>query len=172
MGDKSLTGVLVGLAIILGVWVPQAPVLAGPPEAIKIGAVLPQTGGMAAGGREVKSGYELFVEHINKDGGVYVKEFGKKLPVELIMVDDESDPVKTAARLEKLYSVDNVVAYLGGFSSELNVAGMSIAEKNKVPWVGVTIAVEAPLKKGFRYVFVPFGMSGSQSIGERNAGIM
>jgi branched-chain amino acid transport system substrate-binding protein len=163
MGKKSLTGILVVFFIILGPWIIQAPVLAGAPQAIKIGAVLPQTGGMAAGGQEVESGYELFVDHINKKGGVYVKEFGKKLPIELIMLDDESDPVKSAARLEKLYSVDNVVAYLGGFSSLLNVAGMSIAEKDKVPWVGVTIAVEAPLKKGFRYVFVPFGMSGSQT---------
>ncbi len=165
MGKKSLTQVFVVFVFILGTWISQAPVLAGPPEAIKIGAVLPQTGGMAAGGKEIESGYELFVEHINKEGGVYVKEFGKKLPIDLIMVDDESDPVKSAARLEKLNSVDNVVAYLGGFSSLLNVAGMSIAEKNKVPWVGVTIAVEAPLKKGFRYVFVPFGMSGSQTRG-------
>jgi branched-chain amino acid transport system substrate-binding protein len=118
---------------------------------------------MAAGGKDVKAGYDLAVKHLNDGGGIFVKEFNKKIPVKLIVLDDESDPVKTAARLEKLYSVDKVAAYLGGFSSEQNVAGMSIAEKNKVPWIGVTIAVEGALGKGFKYIFVPFGMSSAQT---------
>lgn len=165
MKEKWLLKVCVVFALGMAIGLSASPVLAESADVIKIGAVLPQTGRMAAGGREIKSGYQLFVEHINKGGGVYLKEAGKKLPVKLILLDDESDPVKSASRLEKLSSVDKVAAYLGGFSSMLNVAGMAIAEKNKVPWVGVTIAVEAPLKKGFRYVFVPFGMSGSQTRG-------
>jgi len=128
-----------------------------------VGAVVPLTGRMAAGGKDVKAGYELAVHHINADGGIFVKELNKKLPLKLIILDDESDPVKTASRLEKLYSVDKVLVYLGGFSSELNVAGMSIAEKNKTPWLGVTIAVESALKRGFKYIFIPFGMSGAQT---------
>ncbi len=140
-----------------------SPVTAGPPDTIKVGAAVPLTGRMAGGGKDVKVGYELAVKHINDKGGVFVKEYGKKLPIELILLDDESDPVKTVSRLEKLNSVDKVVAYLGGFSSLLNVAGMSIAEKNKIPWIGVTIAVEAPIRGGFKYPFVPFGMSGSQA---------
>jgi branched-chain amino acid transport system substrate-binding protein len=55
-----------------------------------------------------------------------------------------------------------VVAYLGGFSSDLNVVGMSTAEKNKVPWIGVTVAAEAPFKKGYRYIFVPFSLASDQ----------
>ncbi|MFH1114316.1 MAG: amino acid ABC transporter substrate-binding protein [Pseudomonadota bacterium] len=140
-----------------------SPLIAGAPDTIKVGAAVPLTGRMAGGGKDVKAGYELAVKHINDKGGVLVKEYGKKLPIELILLDDESDPVKSVSRLEKLNSVDKVVAYLGGFSSELNVAGMSIAEKNKIPWIGVTIAVEAPIRGGFKYSFVPFGMSGSQA---------
>ncbi len=131
-------------------------------QSIKIGAVVPLTGRMASGGKDLKAGYEIAVKHINAAGGIMVKETGKKMPIELIMLDDESDPVKTTARLDKLYSVDKVVAYLGGYSSLLNVAGMSAGEKNKVPWVGVTIAVEGPFKKGFKYIFAPFSMSSDQ----------
>ena len=138
------------------------PVFAQAPQTIKIGTVVPLTGRMASGGKDVKPGYEIAVKHINAAGGVMVKELGKKLPLELIMLDDESDPVKTTARLDKLYSVDKVVAYLGGYSSLLNVAGMSAGEKNKVPWVGVTIAVEGPFKRGFKYIFAPFSMSSDQ----------
>jgi branched-chain amino acid transport system substrate-binding protein len=39
---------------------------------------------------------------------------------------------------------------------------MSTAEKNKVPWIGVTVAAEAPFKKGFKYIFVPFSLAGDQ----------
>lgn len=156
-----ITGVAFAFFMVAALSV--SPATAGPPDSIKIGAAIPLTGKMAGGGKDVKAGYELAVKRINDKGGVFVKEYNKKLPLELILLDDESDPVKTVSRLEKLNSVDNVVAYLGGFSSLLNVAGMSIAEKNKIPWIGVTIAVEAPIRSGFKYAFVPFGMSGSQA---------
>jgi len=134
------------------------------PATIKLGAVIALTGAMASGGKDVRAGYEIAIKHINDAGGVFVKEYNKKLPLELIILDDESDAVKTTTRLDKLYSVDNVVAYLGGFSSDLNVVGMSTAEKNKVPWIGVTVAAEAPFRKGFKYIFVPFSLAGDQVI--------
>lgn len=153
----------VSLALVIVLGFSAWSVLAAAPEEITIGAVVPLTGRMAGGGKDVKAGYELAVKHLNDKGGIFVKELNKKLPLKLEVLDDESDPVKTASRLEKLYSVDKVIAYLGGFSSLLNVAGMSIAEKNKVPWIGITIAVEAPIRSGFKYSFVPFGMSTAQA---------
>jgi len=42
------------------------------------------------------------------------------------------------------------------------VVGLTTAEKNKVPWIGVTLAAEAPFKKGFRYFFVPFSQANDQ----------
>ena len=132
------------------------------PATIKIGATIALTGRMAAGGKDVKAGYELAVKHINDAGGVMVKQYGKKIPLELIVVDDESDPVKTTTRLDRLYSVDRVVAYLGGFSSDLNVVGMAAAEKHKIPWIGVTIAVEAPFNAGYKWCFAAFSMSSDQ----------
>jgi branched-chain amino acid transport system substrate-binding protein len=134
------------------------------PTTIKLGAVIALTGAMASGGKDVRAGYEIAIKHINDAGGVFVKEYNKKLPLELLILDDESDAVKTTTRLDKLSSVDNVVAYLGGFSSDLNVVGMSTAEKNKVPWIGVTVAAEAPFRKGFKYIFVPFSLAGDQVI--------
>jgi branched-chain amino acid transport system substrate-binding protein len=155
----SLLGVVLTLAG-LGFVTPQT--MAAAPDAIKIGSVIALTGRMAAGGKDVKAGYELAVKDINDAGGVMVKEFGRKLPLELLVVDDESDPVKTTTRLDKLNSVDKVAAYLGGFSSDLNVVGMAAAEKNNVPWIGVTIAVEAPFNAGYKWVFAPFSMSHDQ----------
>jgi branched-chain amino acid transport system substrate-binding protein len=52
--------------------------------------------------------YKAWVPEVNADGGIYVDEYGKKLPVELKIYDDKSD-VGTATRLtEKLILEDKV----------------------------------------------------------------
>ncbi len=119
-------------------------------ETIKLGAVVPLTGRYGGGGAQVRAGYELAVEAVNAAGGVSVA--GKKLPLELRILDDESDATKTVARLETLAS-ENVVAYLGGFGSDLHAAAASVAEKNKIPYLGVAFALHRIHQQGFRYLF-------------------
>ena len=125
-------------------------------QTIKVGAVVPLTGRYAAGGAQNKAGYEIAVQQLNAAGGVVVG--GKKLPIELVMLDDESDPSKTVARLETLAS-QGVVAYLGGFGSDLHAAAASIADKNKIPYLGVAFAFRGIHQQGLRYLFSPFPKS-------------
>jgi branched-chain amino acid transport system substrate-binding protein len=127
------------------------------PDTIKVGAVIPITGRYAAGGGQVKNGYELAVEDINAAGGVDIG--GTKVPLELVVLDDESDPTKTVQHLETLYASDEVVAYLGGFGSDLHAAAAGIAEKNKVPYIGVAFALYSVHQQGFKYLFSPFPKS-------------
>jgi len=122
-------------------------------QGIKVGAVVPLTGRYASLGAQVKAGYEIAVEHINGAGGVTVA--GRKMPLEVVMLDDESDPTKTVQRLETL-AAQGVVAYLGGAGSDLHAAAASIAEKNKVPYLGIAFALYAIHQQGFRYLFSPF----------------
>ncbi|MCL5959326.1 MAG: amino acid ABC transporter substrate-binding protein [Chloroflexi bacterium] len=131
----------------------------GAPETIKIGAVVPLTGRYAALGSQVKPGYEFAVEDINKAGGVEVAEYGKKIPLELKMLDDESDPAKTVQRLETLNSSENVWVYLGGAGSDLHAAGAAIADKNKTPYLGIAFALWDIHQKGYKYLFSPFPKS-------------
>lgn len=128
----------------------------GTSQTIKVGAVVPLTGRYAALGGQVKTGYELAVKHINAAGGVAVE--GKKLSIELTMLDDESDPTKTVARLETL-ATEGVVAYLGGAGSDLHAAASSIADKNKTPYLGVAFAFNGIHQQGLRYLFSPFPKS-------------
>lgn len=149
------------LAIGLLVWLTLAagPGAAQAPSTIKIGAVVPLTGRYGAGGAQVKAGYEFGVEDVNRAGGVLVKEFNRKIPLELVLLDDESDAVKTVARLETLLSTHQVTAYLGGFGSDLHAAAASIAEKNRVPYLGVAFALHKIHQQGFKYLFSPFPKS-------------
>lgn len=145
--------------------VTEAPATAAPTEApavelpatIKIGAVIPLTGRYAAGGNQIKQGYELAVNDINAAGGVDIG--GTKVPLELIVLDDESDATKTVQNLETQYSENDVVAYLGGFGSDLHAAAAGIAEKNKVPYLGVAFALYGVHQQGFKYLFSPFPKS-------------
>ncbi|HEY2917537.1 MAG TPA: amino acid ABC transporter substrate-binding protein [Candidatus Binatia bacterium] len=125
-------------------------------QTIKLGAVVPLTGRYAALGGQVKAGYEIGVQHINAAGGVSVA--GKKQQLELTMLDDESDPTKTVARLETL-ATQGVVAYLGGAGSDLHAAAASIGDKNKIPYLGVAFAFNGIHKQGLRYLFSPFPKS-------------
>ena len=69
---------------------------------ILIGTNLPLTGILAGAGIEQRWAYQTAVDDINKAGGIFVKEYGKKLPVRLIVADDASDPGKAAAAVERL----------------------------------------------------------------------
>ena len=125
-------------------------------QTVKVGAVVPLTGRYGAGGAQVRAGYEIAVEHINAAGGVTVG--GKKQPLELVLLDDESDATKTVARLESL-AAQGVVAYLGGFGSDLHAAAASVAEKNKIPYLGIAFALNKVHQQGFKYLFSPFWKS-------------
>jgi len=137
----------------------EAPLRAAAPDAgetIKIGGAVPLTGRYGGGGAQNKVGYEIAVEAINRAGGISVG--GRKLPLELVLVDDESDPTKTVARLEAL-AAQGVAAYLGGFGSDMHAAAAVVAEKNKVPYCGVAFALYGIHKQGYRYLFSPFWKS-------------
>lgn len=130
--------------------------LAAAADSVKLGAVVPLTGRYGAGGAQVRAGYEIAVEHINAAGGVTVG--GKKMSLELVLLDDESDATKTVSRLETL-AAQGVVAYLGGFGSDLHAAAASVAEKNRIPYLGVAFALHKVHQQGFRYLFSPFWKS-------------
>src|SRR3970040_1572349 len=70
------------------------------PESIRVGAVIPLTGAFAGGGAQVQRGYQLAVDAINDAGGIYVEEYATQIPLELIELDDASDPNTTVSNLE------------------------------------------------------------------------
>jgi branched-chain amino acid transport system substrate-binding protein len=150
------------LLLVLASW--PSPAAA---QTIKLGAVVPLTGRYGGGGAQVRAGYEIAVEHINATGGVSVG--GKKLPLELVLLDDESDATKTVSRFETLAGQE-VIAYLGGFGSDLHAAAASVAEKNKIPYLGVAFALKKIHEQGFRYLFSPFFKS--PDIGEQLVGFL
>ncbi len=106
---------------------------------ILIGAPLSLTGILAMDGIEQGWAYEQAVNDVNKAGGIYVKEVGKKLPVKLIVADDESTPGKAAAAVEKLIKIDKVDLLLSTHSTPLVLPTCVTAEKYKKFYHATTI---------------------------------
>jgi branched-chain amino acid transport system substrate-binding protein len=132
------------------------------PEFIDVGASIPLTGKYGSLGNQVKTGYAYAVADINAAGGVMVAAYGKKIPLRLTVYDDESDPTKAVSKMETLFSEQKVIAYLGGAASDMHAATSAIAEKNKVPYLGVSFALWKIHQQGYKYLFSPFVKSPNQ----------
>jgi branched-chain amino acid transport system substrate-binding protein len=113
-------------------FIPVGGALSAEKTEILVGAVNSMTGVEQMTGMEQKWGYEQGVADINKKGGVFVKEVGKKLPLRLIFADDKSTPDQAAAAMERLIKVDKVDLLMSTDTSRKNLAAAVIAEKYRV----------------------------------------
>jgi ABC-type branched-subunit amino acid transport system substrate-binding protein len=115
----------------------------GPKEEIRVGVPAPLTGMYAGFGQGGVFGMKAAVDDINKDGGVFVKESNRKLPIRLIIVNTESDPQKAGTLAESLIVTDKVHFLAYGEEPPPMTAGISsIADRYKVPFVCTTGPME------------------------------
>ena len=87
---------------------------------LKAGLMLPYTGTFAALGNAIENGFRL---HLNEQGG---KLGGRE--VELVKVDDESDPAKATDNVNKLIKRDNVDVLIGTVHSGVAMAMAKVAK--------------------------------------------
>lgn len=96
------------------------------PDAIQIGAVLPLTGEVAQYGQSSKSGIDLAVEELNKNGGIDNKR------IEILYEDSRGNSKDAVLAFQKLISINKVPAVIGDLLSSNTLAIAPIAEKNKI----------------------------------------
>ena len=108
---------------------------AGPKE-IVWGTNGPLTGMYAGFGRGGVWGLKMAVEDINKQGGILVKEYNKKLPVRLVVLDNESDPNKAGTLTENLILTEKVDFLISAPELPPTIASIgTVAERYKTPYV-------------------------------------
>ena len=82
---------------------------AGAKDKILVGMSRPLSGSQAiVGDSAFRPVYETWVPMVNADGGVFVEEYGKKLPIELLIYDDKTDVGTMVRNTEKLILEDKV----------------------------------------------------------------
>jgi branched-chain amino acid transport system substrate-binding protein len=106
-------------------------------DKIRIGQAISLSGPNAIG-VSISGGriYVMWVEEVNKNGGIYVKEYGKKLPVELIRYDDKTDIGTMTKLLEKLILEDKVDFVFPPWATAWLYAAAPIANKYKYILIG------------------------------------
>lgn len=124
-----------------------APALA---QTIKVGAAVALTGRFSKEGKLVHDGYKLWLDEVNKQG---INVGGRRMKVDMVFYDDESEPQTAAKLTEKLITEDKARFILGPFSSPITQQTSVIGEKYRI----ITIAPQAnsdPIyERGFKYVF-------------------
>jgi urea transport system substrate-binding protein len=133
-GRPSLGGFvrLISFAwLVCCAWIPNSTTTASA-DSIKIGAVLPLSGGVELYGRQAKLGLELASKEINVGGGILGR------PVEVIFEDDKTDPVVAMDATRKLIERDGVLAVVGPITSRNLNAIAPMIESMKTPLLYAT----------------------------------
>ena len=106
------------------------------PQEIVLGSTSMLTGAGAGFGEGGTFGLRAAVEDINKLGGVYVEEYGRKLPVRLVVVNNESDPLKAGTLAEDLLVREKVNFLVSPPQWPPFIAAMATqAERYQTPFV-------------------------------------
>ena len=115
---------------------------------ILIGRPLPMTGPVSAFTAASPWLDNKAIADMNKDGGIFIKEAGKKLPVRVKIVDTESDPTKAGDAGSKLILNDNVdIMYVSCTPATVSPVAAA-CERYKVPCVSTMMPVEMFLLGG------------------------
>ncbi|KXA97803.1 hypothetical protein AKJ37_02275 [candidate division MSBL1 archaeon SCGC-AAA259I09] len=106
-----------------------------PSRTIKIGATISKTGKYATTAAGLSELYKAWEKEINQRGGIYVEEYGTRLPVKFIQYDDQSKTSQITKFYNKLAQDDEVDMMLGPYSSNLNIPAATVAEKEGIPMI-------------------------------------
>lgn len=119
-------------------------------DTIRIGSPLALTGALAAEGGKQKLAYDLWLERVNAAGGIEVG--GKKMLVELVTYDYQTDGKRAGQLAEKLITDDKVDFLTAPFGSGHTKITAAVAERYGVPIVAVASS-EPVHDQGFKYLF-------------------
>ncbi|MCP4690678.1 MAG: ABC transporter substrate-binding protein [Desulfobacterales bacterium] len=150
MNAKYFFGVILCMVVILFT---GAPLLAAdPPEFIHVGATVSRSGHFSTEIGPFERLMNAWADIVNEQGGIMVKEYGKRLPVKFTIYDDKSDQAAARKYYERLITVDKVDLLLGPYSSPLTFAASTAAENHQVPFIAICANSPKIYTRGFQWI--------------------
>ncbi|MEM8823871.1 MAG: ABC transporter substrate-binding protein, partial [Pseudomonadota bacterium] len=122
----SIKGVTASVALLAGL---AATGVHAQEEPIRIGVLLPTTGGCATAGARALEGHEAYVATINASGGLLGRQ------VETLHRDSQCNPSVATAAARDLITKDNVDVLIGGVSSSEALAISEVAKQESVVYM-------------------------------------
>ncbi|HVN23694.1 MAG TPA: ABC transporter substrate-binding protein [Syntrophorhabdales bacterium] len=125
---------------------------------ILIGRVNPNSGALSSFGETTPWVDDRVLAEINKDGGIFIKEAGKKLPVRIKLMDSESDPTKAGDVASKLILQDEIDLMITLHTPDTVNPVDAMCERYQIPCISSNAPVESwltggPYKWSFHFFF-------------------
>ena len=145
--NKRILAVLAIVVIVVAAFVAlwQLNVFA-PTQTIKIGVV---AGMQTAEGQDIDRAAQLAIDEINAAGGVYVKDLGKNLKMELVLADTVDDAAgNTAGPVTRAITDQGVDILVGGATTGGTLNGQIPAIQNRVPFIITGASLNLVTRRG------------------------
>jgi branched-chain amino acid transport system substrate-binding protein len=118
---RLLGCVLAGAVLAAVASLPGGAVAQETPKSVRIGYAISLSGFNAPGaGLTTLPNYRLWTKEVNDAGGLMLKKYGKKVPIEVVEIDDNSKNEDLPRLTEKLMAVDKVDLVLTPWSTGSN----------------------------------------------------
>lgn len=118
---------------------PTQPPAPPAPDFIEIGVVLSLGESYGNWADQVRTGYQLAVEDLNAEGGVYVSQFQARVPLRLQLIQAQPEPGAAAEDLDTLASDQMLAAVLGSFSPTPDPAVAAVAARHQLPYLAESL---------------------------------
>jgi branched-chain amino acid transport system substrate-binding protein len=113
----------------------------GAPDKIRFGYAITQSGPLGPGAESTTtSQYKLWQKRVNDAGGISLKKFNKKVPIDLIGYDDQGKPDELLKLTERLVQQDKVDMILSPYATHMNLASAPVINKFEYPVILSTSA--------------------------------
>jgi len=122
------------------------------PAAILVGATIAMTGPFSSEVAPFKKLMETWADMVNAKGGIFLREYGRRVPLKFIVYDDTSRPAESQRLYEKLITEDKVNLLIGPFSSPITIAASEVAEKHKIPFIATAANATPAFTRGFKWM--------------------
>jgi branched-chain amino acid transport system substrate-binding protein len=132
MKPKNLLILLVNICLIVVLATPVFSQAKGKP--VKIGFLYELTGIFSTMGADAQRTVEVWVELINKAGGI------KGHPIEYVTADSQSNATQATLAAKKLVDTEKIHVLLGSNTYGCALAVAPICETNEVPFITATVA--------------------------------
>jgi branched-chain amino acid transport system substrate-binding protein len=126
------------------------------PDKLRFGYAITMSGPLGPGAEStVVSQYKLWHKRVNDGGGITLKKFGKKVPVDMVSYDDQGKPDELIKLTERLIQQDKVDILLSPYATHMNLASAPIANKYQYPVIysTATTTKSYDLAKKFPFAF-------------------
>ena len=119
------------------------PVFAQDRTAIRIGYAISKTGANSGGaGISTLPNYVLWVDDVNKAGGLKLSRLGASFPLEVIEYDDRSAAEETVRAIERLATQDNADLILPSWGTGSSMASGPTFDRFGFPQLGATAVTD------------------------------